>query len=129
MFDQRIYESNGLFYLRWIARILSLATLSILFFFFIGEGFDVSKIGLNEWLGLMFFPLGLVIGLMISWRNEGFGGAISVISLFAFYFIYGLILSGRIWQGWTFIMFAIPGFLFLVYWLFLPERMSGLRHI
>lgn len=129
MFDQRIYESNGLFYLRWIARILSLATISILFFFFIGEGFDVSKIGLNEWLGLMFFPLGLVIGLMISWRNEGLGGAISVISLFAFYFIYGLILNGRIWQGWTFIMFAIPGFLFLVYWLFLPERMRGLRHI
>ena len=129
MFDQRIYESNGLFYLRWIARILSLATISILFFFFIGEGFDFSKIGLNEWLGLMFFPLGLVIGLMISWRNEGLGGAISVISLFAFYFIYGLILNGRIWQGWTFIMFAIPGFLFLVYWLFLPERMRGLRHI
>ena len=129
MFDQRIYESNGLFYLRWIARILSLATISILFFFFIGEGFDFSKIGLNEWLGLTFFPLGLVIGLMISWRNEGLGGAISVISLFAFYFIYGLILNGRIWQGWTFIMFAIPGFLFLVYWLFLPERMRGLRHI
>lgn len=129
MFDQRNYESNGMFYLRWAARILSLATISVLFFFFIGEGFDVNRVGLNELIGLLFFPLGLVVGLLISWKNEGLGAVISVVSLFAFYFVYGLILNGRIWQGWAFLIFAVPGFLFLIYWLLLPRKFADFRHV
>ncbi|MBX7170341.1 MAG: hypothetical protein K1X72_05240 [Pyrinomonadaceae bacterium] len=129
MFDQRTYENNVLFYLRWTARILSLATVSLLFFFIIGEGFDPSKVGLNEWIGLLFFPLGLIVGLLISWKNEGLGAVISVTSLFSFYFVYGLILNSRIWQGWVFILFAVPGFLFLIYWLLLPRKFADFRHV
>ncbi len=128
MFDQRNYENNGLFYLRWVARILSLATISLLFLFVIGEGIDLKVIEYREWLGLLFFPFGLFAGLLISWRNEGFGGIISVGSLAAFYLIYGLFLNGKLWLGWTFILFGFPGFLFLLYWLFLPKN-NGLRHI
>ncbi|HRH43647.1 MAG TPA: hypothetical protein PKY82_18600 [Pyrinomonadaceae bacterium] len=129
MFDQRSYESNGMFYLRWTARILSLAVVSLLFFFFIGEGFDISKVGLNELIGLLFFPLGLVVGLLISWKNEGLGAVISVSSLFAFYFVYGLLINGRIWQGWAFLVFAVPSFLFLIYWLLLPRKFADFRHV
>lgn len=129
MFDQRSYENNGLFYLRWAARILSLATISILFFFIIGEGMDFSKIGINEFIGLLFFPIGLVAGLLISWKNEGFGGVISTASLLAFYFVYGLILSDRIWQGWAFVVFAAPSFLFLIYWLLIPRKFADFRHV
>lgn len=129
MFDQRSYESNGMFYLRWTARILSLAVVSLLFFFFIGEGFDISKVGLNELIGLLFFPLGLVVGLLISWKNEGLGAVISVSSLLAFYFVYGLLINGRIWQGWAFLVFAVPSFLFLIYWLLLPRKFADFRHV
>ena len=129
MFDQRNYETNSLFYLRWTARILSLATISLLFFFLIGEGFEFNKVGFKEWLGLLFFPLGLVIGLLMSWKNEGLGAVVSLASLFAFYLVYGLLLSGRLWQGWAFIAFAIPGFLFFVYWLLLPRKFADFHHV
>lgn len=129
MFGQRNYETNGLFYLRWIARILSLATISLLFFFLIGEGFEFSKVEAKDWLGLLFFPLGLIAGLLMSWKNEGLGAVISLISLFAFYFIYGLLLYGKIWQGWAFIVFAVPAFLFFVYWLLLPRRFADFHHV
>jgi len=129
MFDQRIYESTALFYLRWTARILSLASISLLFFFFVGEGFDPTRVDPKEWAGLLFFPLGLIIGLLIGWKNEGLGGIISTLSLLAFYFVYGFLLSGRIWQGWTFLVFAVPGFLFALYRLLVPGRFADFRHV
>lgn len=129
MLDQRKYETNGLFYLRWTARILSIASISLLFFFLIGEGFEFSKVELKEWLGLLFFPLGLVIGLLMSWKNEGLGAVVSLVSLLAFYLIYGLLIYGRIWQGWAFLVFAIPSFLFFVYWLLLPRKFADFRHV
>jgi hypothetical protein len=129
MFGQRNYETNGLFYLRWTARILSLATISLLFFFLIGEGFDFTKVEAKEWFGLLFFPLGLVAGLLMSWKNEGLGAVVSLASLFAFYFIYGFLLYGKIWQGWAFIVFAIPSFLFFIYWLLLPRKFADFHHV
>lgn len=129
MFDQRNYENNGLFYLRWTTRILSLATISLLFLFFIGEGVDVNNVGPKEWLGLLFFPLGLAIGLLMSWKNEGLGAVVSISSLLAFHLIYGLLLYGKIWQGWAFIIFAIPSFLFFIYWLLLPRKFADFRHV
>lgn len=129
MFGQRNYETNGLFYLRWTSRILSLATISLLFFFLIGEGFEFTKVEAKEWFGLLFFPLGLVAGLLMSWKNEGLGAVVSLASLFAFYFIYGLLLYGKIWQGWAFIVFAIPSFLFFIYWLLLPRKFADFHHV
>lgn len=99
--------------LRWSARILSILSVAVILMFLFGEEFDASKITANQWLGFLFFPIGLVAGFIIGWKKELPGGIISIISLFGFYFIYGLLVSGRIPQGLAFIVFALPGFLFL----------------
>ena len=115
MFEPRKYEDKNLFMLRWTARIFAAACLAILFLFIFGENSDWSKISADEMIGLFFFPVGLIIGLILAWRKELPGGAIAVGSVLAFYFVYGLLLNGSLQQGWWFILFAIPGALFLAY--------------
>jgi hypothetical protein len=39
----------------------------------------------------------------------------TTLSLLAFYLIYGLLLSGKLANGWAFVSFSAPGFLFLAY--------------
>ncbi len=129
MFEHKKDESVPLFYLRLTAKMMSLVTIIFILLFLLGEGIDTTKIELKEWIGFLFFPVGLIVGLVIAWRNEGLGGAISMFNLLAFYLIYGLILNGRIWQGWTFILFATPSFLFFAYWLFSIQGKAAWRHI
>lgn len=102
--------------LRGLARIWSLLSIILLFLFFVGEDIQIAKIAPQEWLGLLFFPVGITLGLLIAWRKEGLGGAITMISLLAFYFVYGLLLRGSFPQGWAFGMFAAPGLLYLIVW-------------
>jgi len=83
---------------------------------FIGEGFQPSKISANEWAGLLFFPIGVVIGMTVAWWKEGVGSVITVGSLFGFYLVWGYFLRNHI-GGWWFLVFASPGFLFLLHWL------------
>lgn len=115
MFEPRKNEDNNLFMLRMTARIFAIACLAVLFLFIFGESSDWSKVSGDEIVGLLFFPVGLIIGLILAWRKELLGGAIAVGSVTAFYFVYGLLLNGTLEQGWWFIFFAIPGALFLAY--------------
>ena len=80
---------------------------------------DVSIIAWEEMGVLMLFPLGFLIGLILGWQEELKGGALAVGSIAAFYFVYGLILNGSILQGGWFAIVALPGFLFLLYGIFL----------
>src|SRR5881397_3900266 len=111
--DERAVEQA----LHWSARVLSLVSTFILVFFLVGERFEISRIAARQWVGLFLFPLGVIIGFAVAWWNEGIGGAITTASLVAFYLVYGLLLNGRINQGWAFIVFASPGLLFLLSWL------------
>lgn len=111
------HEGEWLYGLRWFARICSIASIALILLFFVGEGFDFDKVAMKEWIGFLFFPLGVVAGMIIAWKHEGVGGAVSIVSLLGFYLIYGLLMSSRLWQGSAFIVFAIPAFLFFVYWL------------
>jgi hypothetical protein len=74
---------------RWLARLGSLTSTGLILFFFFGEGFDPSHILLAEWVGLAFFPFGVVAGILLGWWKEGWGGALAVASLLDFYAIYG----------------------------------------
>ena len=99
-----------------LARIGSIASITLLFLIFMGEPFRPSGISRNEWAGLAFFPIGVVIGMVIAWWKEGVGAVVTVGSLVGFYLVYGYLLRNHI-GGWWFIVFASPGFLFLVHWL------------
>lgn len=101
--------------LRWIARAWSVASIVVIIAFFIGEGFDLAKITPKETLGLIFFPFGMCLGLIIAWWKEGLGGLVAVGSLLAFYAVH-LATAGTFPSGWAWLVFAAPGFLFVFLW-------------
>lgn len=98
-----------------LARVGSIASITLLLMLFMGEG-QPSKISANEWIGLLFFPIGTVIGMAIAWWKEGVGSVVTLGSLLGFYLIWGFLLRNHI-GGWWFVVFAAPGFLFLLHWL------------
>ena len=99
-----------------LARVGSIASITLLILLFMGEAFHPAEISPNEWAGLLFFPIGVMIGMIVAWWKEGLGAALTVLSLLAFYLVYGYVLRNHI-GGWAFIVFASPGFLFLLHWL------------
>jgi len=116
MFSNRIDLSVPLAVIELLARITSIASITLLVMLFAGEGFHPSQVAPKEWIGLLFFPLGIVIGMVVAWWKEGVGSVVTVASLIGFYIVYGYLLRNHI-GGWAFIVFASPGFLFLLHWL------------
>lgn len=107
--------------LRWIARILSMLSIGLMVLFLVGEGLadpdaSLADIKLTEWGLVIFFPLGVVIGMIVSWWREGTGGAVTAVSLFLFY-VYHSLVFGNLPGGLWFFIFSLPGFLFLGCWL------------
>jgi hypothetical protein len=101
--------------LRWTARILSILSLGIIILFIIGEGFNPTKLTVNEWLLFIFFPIGVTIGMIVGWWKENIGGLITIGS---FILLYGVhyITSGRFPHGLAFLTFSSPGIVFLLSW-------------
>jgi len=95
-------------------------SIGLIFLFLVGEEFHPTQIPLKQWIGLIFFPLGVVIGMIVAWWKEGFGAGVTLLSLLAFYGVYGLLFGNRL-GGW-FVAFAAPGFLFLLYWIILKNK-------
>lgn len=124
MSNNRIDLDVPLAVIELLARIGSIASLTLLIVIFVGEGFHPSEISPNEWAGLLFFPVGVIIGMAIAWWKEGVGSVVTVASLLGFYLVWGYLLRNHI-GGWFFIAFASPSFLFLLHWLF---RDFGAKH-
>lgn len=93
---------------RWIARVLSIVVVGIILAF-LGEGTPKP----SEWLLIAFFPIGLLIGLVLAWWREITGALISIGSMAVFY-ILCYILSDRFPTGPYFAMLASPAAFFLV---------------
>jgi len=98
--------------LRWMARLGSLVSLAFLLLFFFGEEMHLSQLTTADILGLLFFPVGVTVGMLLGWRRETLGGAVTVLSLLAFYKVM-YAASGRFPDGIWFALFALPGLLFL----------------
>jgi hypothetical protein len=99
-----------------LARVGSVASIILLITLFRNDILNPSDISPTEWVGLLFFPLGVVTGMAIAWWKEGAGSVITVASLVGLYLVYGYLLRNHV-GGWVFIVFAAPGFLFLLHWL------------
>jgi hypothetical protein len=113
MFTQNHSGRVAMVLFRWSARLLSIASTALLLLFVFGEKFEVSKVTGRQWLAFVFFPLGIVVGFAVAWWKEGLGGGITLVSLLIFYLIFVLLLGGNIARGAWFLVFALPGFLFL----------------
>ena len=104
---------------RVVARVWSVASLSFLSLILVGELLLPSSAEAptpSEWAGLMLFPGGASLGLILGWRREGWGGTLTVGSLVAFYG-WNRAVRGRFPGGPYFALAAAPGFLFLLAWL------------
>ena len=97
-----------------LARISSIASITYLILLFLGEALHPSEISLREWAGLLFFPIGVMVGLMVAWWKEGLGALIALGSLAVFYLVYGFLMSNHI-GGWAFVAFSSPALLFLAH--------------
>src|SRR5262245_14950564 len=99
---------------RWTARALSLVSIALIALFVVGEPPIPGRVAARELVGLTFFPLGVVVGMLVAWRREGLGAAIGIASLACFYVVYGLGLRGSAALGWWFVIFSSPLGLFAV---------------
>ena len=113
-----------LLFLQWIARIGSVASIAVLITLFIGELLHPSQIAHREMIGLLFFPIGVMVGMIIAWWKEGVGASITIASLITFYLVYGYLLGSHI-GGWAFVTFSSPGFFFLLHWILVHVYMSS----
>jgi hypothetical protein len=115
MYGNKIDLGFPLALVGFLARLGSVISITVLLLLFQNEALHPSEIAPNEWFGLVFFPLGIIVGLAIAWWKEGLGISITVGSLLAFYFVYGYLLQYHV-AGWAFVMFASPAFLFFFHW-------------
>ena len=99
--------------LRLLARTTSLLSLGWLVIYLMRTGFDSTQLTSSEWAGLIFFPIGVIIGLGLGWLQEWAGGLITMVSVLAYYLFLGMPLTGYWPADWTFLVYAIPGALFL----------------
>jgi hypothetical protein len=99
--------------LRWLARLGAVASIGLVLLFLVVERTLPARP--EEWLGSLFFHVGISVGMIVAWWREGPGGAITTGSLVVFYAIH-LAVSGAFPAGWAWPLFAAPGFLFLICW-------------
>ena len=125
MFSPRVNEPTYLFAIRWAARVLSVASIGFILLFVFGEGTGWLSVRGQDLVGLAFFPVGLIIGLVLGWRRELSGGLVAVGSILLFYLVYGLAINRNVFQGWAFLVLSIPGWVFLLYALLRHEHWNG----
>ena len=114
LYNKRIDLGVPLAVIELLARVGSIASITLLLMIFVGEGFDPSHVTTRQWIGLVFFPIGVIVGMVIAWWKEGLGAAITLGSLLALYVVYGYLMRYHV-AGWAFLVFASPGFLFLIH--------------
>ena len=125
MLDNRLDLGLPLAVIELLARVGSIASITLLILLFMDDAVRPSEISANQWAGLVFFPIGVVIGMVIAWWKEGVGSVLTVASLIGFYMVYGYLLRNHI-GGWWFIVFASPGFLFLLHWFLNADKRHAL---
>ena len=99
---------------RWLARVGSLLVIGTLALFVFGElGQSTLPIRARDLAGLALFPGGVILGMIVSWKYELEGALLSIGSLISFYVVLALLI-GNFPNGWAFIVFTGPAFLFLL---------------
>jgi hypothetical protein len=96
----------------WVARITSIITLGFIFAFLIGNvagGFPTEP---GKILLFAFFPIAVGVGMVLGWWRPLAGGITAAVGLAGFYVLH-LIQSGTVPQGPWFLLFSLPGLIFL----------------
>ena len=99
----------------WLARVLSTIALAILLFMLFGDLFSMdimarSMTTLPEILTFIFFPISIIIGLLLAYKWKGLGGIIIVFGMIGLH-----ILRNDLIASVAINAFAIPGLLYIIY--------------
>ncbi len=108
----------------WIARSLSILTVGLLALFLIGEPTNLRTVSVQTLLLIVFFPLGLIVGLVIGWWRELAGGIVSAGCLVAFCLL-NWTFNGRPPNVAPLLIFAVPGALFIIAGIIRPRRAAA----
>ena len=108
-------SSAGGTLLKWAARLTAAASIALLLAFVAGHITDTApRPTLSEGIGLLCFPVGVLVGLGMAFRFEKAGAVLALGSLAAFY-VWHLVESGDLPRGPWFAIFASPALLFLLH--------------
>jgi hypothetical protein len=102
--------------IRWIARVLSILFIGFILLLLIDEivfPHTEAVFQVRDIIAMIFFPTGVVVGLILAWKKEILGGMVAIGSLAAFYMTLFLF-DGRFPRGPFFLLLASPGFLFIL---------------
>ena len=115
-----VHKNLTLTILRWIARIWSYIVVAFIVLFvgahFFESGSGIGSMALEDAIAFAFFPIGLTVGLIIAWWKEGLGGLIATGSIIGFHLTM-LIVGGKPDFVLLIELLAVPGPLFIIYWL------------
>ncbi|MBU8922568.1 MAG: hypothetical protein KOO63_12190 [Bacteroidales bacterium] len=103
--------------LRWIARLWSIGSIVFIISTFVRKGLSFSSWSGIEWIMFIFFPVGVIGGLIHGWRKEALGGSVAVFSILAYYLVH-FINVGVVPPGAQYILAAFPGLIYMGLWLF-----------
>ncbi len=99
--------------IHWIARVCAATSIAILLLFVSSAFQDMRQPpSLTELVGLAFFPVGVLLGLLLGFWQPVIGGSVAMMSLLAFY-SWHVVVAGGFPSGPYFVWFAFPGLLFL----------------
>ena len=112
-------NANGLRLLRWIALISGSLVLAFVAFMLgadlIGamqEGRSWGHMDVSDTLQFLLFPIGLLVGLVLAYKWEMLGGAVTVMSMLTL-----CLLSTDLFRH-AFYLWALPGMLYMIHaWL------------
>jgi len=101
--------------LRWTARIFGSLLFLLVVLFAMGEGFpNPVNLPAREIVLTIAFVV-MLIGILLSWKLEGWGGSV-ILAGFVLFEVVNYLTSGRFTGGWVFLLFPFIGCLFLAYW-------------
>jgi peptidoglycan/LPS O-acetylase OafA/YrhL len=109
--------------LRWLTRGLSVLLVAFVIIMMVGERANPFAVIRDTRGVFLVFPFGVCAGLLLAWRWQRAGGALSLMCLVLFYVI-EFAKSGRVPRGPFFLVFALPAVLFLLSgaWVTSPPR-------
>jgi len=97
--------------IRWLARIIGSLLVLLLITFAIGEGFpNPFTLTLIEFL-LFVAVIIMMVGQIVAWNHEGFGGLLQIIG-----FLFFVVVEGDIFVGPIFPLFFVTGLMYLFCW-------------
>lgn len=96
--------------IKTVARFWSILSIALIMMFVLREGLKFFDLTAKEFIGFLFFPIGLITGFLIAWKNELAGSLLSLISIL----IFTLLMNAN----WFVVSFALPALLFFIHFMF-----------